>query len=637
MGRLLKKGKSGTAKKYCSRSKAISKLQLTLNDFRRLCILKGIYPREPNNRRKAGDRSNRPSIFYYTKDIQFLAHDPLINKFREHKTFTRKLAQVTNRRDKTSVESLKRRKPEYNLDHLVKERYPTFMDALRDIDDALSLLFLIAALPKKGLFLNASRLAGIQTLCAEFQQYIIHTRSLRKVFLSIKGIYYQAEVQGVPITWLVPYEFRQSTPKTVDLRVMATFAEFYETLIGFINFQLYRDANLAYPPKINAQKWTNGEFLDALTLQSAQNIDQLTAQLNAGAKPKVPAQRVRNLAAKMAELEATAARGSSSNVDAEAEGQDESEAANADTAQADIREFVQAAKQQAAEEGDATTPSDALLDLQAMEHLAEAHSSLQNLFQGAVFYLSRETPRGVLYFLIRAFGGQVGWDPLAATGSPFAEADSRITYQICDRPMLQHTVVGRTYLQPQWVFDSINFQKRMPVQLYAPGKELPPHLSPFVEYREGDYVPEEAKTLAQDLEEDAAERVADDAFSSDDDGDDDEEYSQDEAEAEEVEEVKVKVVVEKKEAEVKEVEVVKKTKKQAARETMAHKKRAAQEQEEADQQAMLKSVMSKRQRYQFESRERNKKREREATETLQTRKEKIVRQQKKQGKAKGRN
>ncbi|RKP34675.1 Pescadillo N-terminus-domain-containing protein [Dimargaris cristalligena] len=557
MGRLLKKGKSGTAKKYCSRSKAISKLQLTLNDFRRLCILKGIYPREPNNRRKAGDRSNRPSIFYYTKDIQFLAHDPLINKFREHKTFTRKLAQVTNRRDKTSVESLKRRKPEYNLDHLVKERYPTFMDALRDIDDALSLLFLIAALPKKGLFLNASRLAGIQTLCAEFQQYIIHTRSLRKVFLSIKGIYYQAEVQGVPITWLVPYEFRQSTPKTVDLRVMATFAEFYETLIGFINFQLYRDANLAYPPKINAQN--------------------------------------------------------SSNVDAEAEGQDESEAANADTAQADIREFVQAAKQQAAEEGDATTPSDALLDLQAMEHLAEAHSSLQNLFQGAVFYLSRETPRGVLYFLIRAFGGQVGWDPLAATGSPFAEADSRITYQICDRPMLQHTVVGRTYLQPQWVFDSINFQKRMPVQLYAPGKELPPHLSPFVEYREGDYVPEEAKTLAQDLEEDAAER------------------------AEEVEEVKVKVVVEKKEAEVKEVEVVKKTKKQAARETMAHKKRAAQEQEEADQQAMLKSVMSKRQRYQFESRERNKKREREATETLQTRKEKIVRQQKKQGKAKGRN
>lgn len=80
--------------------------------------------------------------------------------------------------------------------------------------------------------------------------FVVSAKALRKVFVSIKGIYYQAEIQGQTVTWVVPHAVPSHQPADVDFKIMLTFAEFYVTMLGFVNFNLYSQINLNYPPKV---------------------------------------------------------------------------------------------------------------------------------------------------------------------------------------------------------------------------------------------------------------------------------------------------------------------------------------------------------------------------------------------------
>lgn len=252
MGKRKRKWESGTATSYISRNQALKKLQLSLPDFRRLSILKGIYPHEPSNKKKAGHGSTVQRTYFYYKDIQFLAHEPLVEKFREFKSFVRKVKKCVHKGEGLRAQRLYDNKPIYTLEHIIKERYPSFIDALRDLDDALSMVFLFATLPQHSR-LQAHVVHNCRRMSVEFMHYIMESRSLKKVFLSIKGIYYQAEVKDQVITWVVPYQFSQEMPSDVDFRVMLTFLEFYSALLGFVNFNLYHSLNLKYPPQVSAR------------------------------------------------------------------------------------------------------------------------------------------------------------------------------------------------------------------------------------------------------------------------------------------------------------------------------------------------------------------------------------------------
>uniref|UniRef100_A0A8C6G3Y3 Pescadillo homolog n=1 Tax=Moschus moschiferus TaxID=68415 RepID=A0A8C6G3Y3_MOSMO len=438
-----KKYERGSATNYITRNKARKKLQLSLADFRRLCILKGIYPHEPKHKKKVNKGSTAARTFYLIKDIKFLLHEPIVNKFREYKVFVRKLRKAYGKSEWNTVERLKDNKPNYKLDHIVKERYPTFVDALRDLDDALSMCFLFSTFPRTGKC-HVHTIQLCRRLAVEFMHYVIAARALRKVFLSIKGIYYQAEVLGQPIVWITPYTFSHDHPTDVDYRVMATFTEFYTTLLGFVNFRLYQSLNLHYPPKLESQGHTEAKTSeDAYVLDSESSLEKLAALSASLARVVVPT------------------------VEEEAE----------------VDEFPADGEMAAQEE--------------ARRKELEAQEKHRKLFEGLKFFLNREVPREALAFVIRSFGGLVSWDKSLCIGATYDVTDPGITHQIVDRPGQQTPVIGRYYVQPQWVFDSVNARLLLPVADYFPGVQLPPHLSPFVTETEGDYVPpEKLKLLA---------------------------------------------------------------------------------------------------------------------------------------------
>lgn len=59
----------------------------------------------------------------------------------------KKVKRAISRGERLRAANLKKRMPNYSLDHLVKERYPTFIDALGDLDDPLCLVSLFASFP----------------------------------------------------------------------------------------------------------------------------------------------------------------------------------------------------------------------------------------------------------------------------------------------------------------------------------------------------------------------------------------------------------------------------------------------------------------------------------------------------------
>jgi len=492
MGKKQKKGHAGLEATFIGRSKCLKMLQVTLKDFRRLCILKGIYPRQPLGRVPG---KKKGQTFYHIKDIKAIAHEPILESFREFRAYMKKVRRAAGRNERD--EALRRHAsvPTYTLNHLVKERYPRFQDALADMDDALTLTFLFSALPaERGIPAKVAQKA--KSLAAAWGAYCATTCSITNAFVSVKGVYMEASVQTIPVRWVIPHSFRQHLPRDVDYRVMMTFFEFYETLLGFVLFKLYSDIGVRYPFPV---KDFSGEIVGSASAILGANLRVLDSAFDSskGSISKV----VRKSLAQ----------------DSETSKHDNSKDAEEKSRKAkDIMKSIDSTLMKLSEENDegdddedvdVAGPLKVALDEMAKEHnravvpgskaeLNDDALKRKGLFQGLTFFLSREVPRGYLELVCLAHGGRVGWE---GENSPVTAQDSTITHHIVDRPSLpasyESLPKSREFVQPQWILDCANFMFLLPISRYTIGSPLPPHLSPWVDDEEEGYKPAYAEEI----------------------------------------------------------------------------------------------------------------------------------------------
>lgn len=291
---------------------------------------------------------------------------------------------------------------------------------------------------------------------------------------------------------------------------MLTFLELYQTLLSFVFFKLFTDVGLVYPPPLDIKKDEGAAGLNAFELapatrQAPPAPTKTTVVEGRQITSKAVRQTIKSLT-RAADVDSADVE--MSNPEPTAEDADEEFVAHPSTS-------------------DKTATAAELPTLQSISTLPQTLST--SLFSSCVFFLSRETPRSVFEFLVRCFGGRIGWTSSAGSGSPFDETDPSITHIIIDRPAVEKEEtpeqrelrLRRKYVQPQWIVDCINAGKLLLEEPYAQGKTLPPHLSPFGEY-EGAYIPEAAAATEEAMDEEADSEVEEDEEEAEDEEDEEE-------------------------------------------------------------------------------------------------------------------
>ena len=380
---------------------------------------------------------------------------------------------------------------------MVRERYPRFNDALSDLDDALTLTYLFAALPSTT-SIKTKIVNKAKQLAAAWGAYCSTTACISKSFISVKGVYLEANIRGVPIRWVVPHSFTQFMPEDVDYRVMTSFFEFFETLLHFVLYKLYTDLDIRYPfPTVEAgnevkgsTSYILGTHLRSLTQAMSSTSGAITNVVSESIEDKeVEQSKKKTKAEKKKEKALIKSVGVALNsIDEDSDSGDED--SDGDDKDVDVAGPLKAALENMANDearvGFAGADSD--MDDEALKR--------RRLFSGLTFFLSREVPRGYLELVCLAFGGKVGWE---GTNSPISANDPSITHHIVDRPKLPSSYdampKSREFVQPQWILDCSNFMFLLPIAKYSVGAILPPHLSPWVDNEEEGYKPAYAEEI----------------------------------------------------------------------------------------------------------------------------------------------
>lgn len=345
-------------------------------------------------------------------------------------------------------------------------------------------IHLFASMPSIGR-VTAAKTASCKELVRHWQFYIARSRSLQKVFVSVKGIYYQAVIMGEEITWLAPHPFTQIAPKEVDFRVMITFLDFYEVFMKFVLFKLYSTLGVKYPPSVDVAMDRGGGQLLAISAMDTTEKAEVSA-LSMSKPSDSASSRSSSTAMVVDKRFQNVSNDRSDEEGDENSGNDDEDDDDDGVDNAQVMDSLTKAFASVREDDDDDRDEESRNVFAVAQQGEEDDSARQALFRNLVFFINREVCLEWMQLCVLSHHGAIGWD---GPNSPFTAADPRITHHVVDRTIDMSTFPSREFVQPQWVFDSINAKLLLPVGRYQPGHALPPHLSPFVDDSREGYLP----------------------------------------------------------------------------------------------------------------------------------------------------
>jgi pescadillo protein len=193
-------------------------------------------------------------------------------------------------------------------------------------------------------------------------------------------------------------------------------------------FKLYTDQGWQYPPPLDVGKDDGGAGVGALGIREISHrktIVEAATDIANGSAGTVSGKDVRKA---IKEIDASTTTGPSTDSTSNTmEVVDEFGITNEDQDEDFVPQISSGVAQSTA---DSSLPT--FKSISASYNSGGASSA--KLFSGLVFWLSRETPRNLLEFVIKSFGGKVGWPATMGSGSPFNEDEASITHVVVDRP-----------------------------------------------------------------------------------------------------------------------------------------------------------------------------------------------------------
>eukprot|EP00835_Amoeboradix_gromovi_P004427 NODE_344_length_10554_cov_0.516308.p3 type:complete len:485 gc:universal NODE_344_length_10554_cov_0.516308:7944-6490(-) len=221
-----------------SRNQAVKYLQVSLSEFRMMCILLHISPKLVKQQQ-----------LFLQKDIKFLNNHPLVPVIRELKILKRKCIHYYHK-DNAIYENYMEQVNNLilrQMPKIIQQNYPKFYNIWYDLDDILSLLYCVKYLPCNE-YIGSKEIQKTEELLDQFELLLKKLKiGITKSFISIKGVYIQFYLQDQPITYVVPLHASQVEDIDVDYKVMTTFHMYYQCVMEHFLFKMAKLNKFEFP------------------------------------------------------------------------------------------------------------------------------------------------------------------------------------------------------------------------------------------------------------------------------------------------------------------------------------------------------------------------------------------------------